>query len=247
MPKRPPGGWAGVECRALLRARVSRIGAADVSARPLSIVMSVTARGPAHGALHRLAGLALCGGVRRAVVQRHGDIGAQLQLHIHRVLGRQPDVGAIDGRTETHALLGDLAQAFQAENLEAAGVGEDRAGPVHKTMQATMQVNDVGTGAQHQVKGVAETDVGAEAFELFRRHSLHSSVGPHRHKRRRFDHAVGKSEATEARGAIGCQELKLGSHNRSPRRAGPALAQSWSARSSSAGRASASLTLRPHS
>ena len=44
-------------------------------------------------------------------------------------LGRQQQPVAVDRRGERDALLAHLAQRAEAEHLEAAGVGEDRAAP----------------------------------------------------------------------------------------------------------------------
>ena len=164
-----------------------------------SVVVSVTARRPAHRALHRVARLLFGGRIRRAVVERHRDVGAERELHVHRVFGREAHRAAVDGRAELHALLGDLAQRFEAEHLEAAGVGEDRTAPVHEAVQPAVRAHDLVARPQHQVKGVAEHDVGAEALELFGRHRLDRAVGAHGHEGRRLDHAV--RELRAGRGA----------------------------------------------
>ena len=57
----------------------------------------------------------------------------------------------------------------QAEHLKAARIGQDRALPAHEAVQAVaMQADDLGTGPQHQVKGIAEHDLGTERLELLR-------------------------------------------------------------------------------
>src|SRR5438105_11047670 len=45
--------------------------------------------------------------------------------------------GAIEMRTEAHPLVGNLAKRGEAENLVAAGIGENRAWPGHELVQAT--------------------------------------------------------------------------------------------------------------
>src|SRR5882757_3216228 len=104
------------------------------ASRGFSIVMSVAPGGPAHGALHRFAGLALGGGVRRAVVQRHCDVRAQLELHVHRVFRREPHVGAVDWGAEAHPFLRNLTEALEAENLETTRVSENGVLPVHESV-----------------------------------------------------------------------------------------------------------------
>ena len=60
-------------------------------------------------------------------------------------------------------------------------------------MQTTVQVNDVSTGAQHQVKGVAEADLRAETFES-QMHHFAAFVGTSKdviEQLHEFDHVMG--------------------------------------------------------
>ena len=173
--------------------RISRLGA---------VVVSVAARRPAHGAFHGLARLALGGRMPGAIIQRHGDVRAQRELHIHGVLRGEPHLGAVERRAKAYPLLGDAAQALQAEHLEAAGIGEDRVLPMHETVQPAMRGDDGRTRAQHEVEGVAENDLGAQSFELLGRHRLDRAIGAYRHECRGLDHAVGGHEPAGARGAV---------------------------------------------
>ncbi len=63
---------------------------------------------------------------------------------------------AVEVRAEGDAVLVQLAQRGQRHDLEAAAVGQDRAGPVHEPVQAAEPLDPVGAGPQHQVVGVAE-------------------------------------------------------------------------------------------
>ncbi len=134
--------------------------------RSLCVVASVAPHRPAHGAFHGLASLWLRRRIRCAVVQGHGDVGAQLQLHLHRVLGIQAHLAAVDRRAEQDTLLRDLAQALQAEDLKSARVRQNGMGPVHERMQPAVGGDDVWARTQQQMKGVAEDDLRAEPLEL---------------------------------------------------------------------------------
>ncbi len=91
---------------------------------------------PARGARHR-RGHDLARRVRRrALVERHRDVAAEQRLDLHRALGREPLLGAVEVRAKGHAVLVDRAPLAQAEDLEAARVGEDRARPGHEAVQA---------------------------------------------------------------------------------------------------------------
>ena len=77
---------------------------------------------------------------------------------------------AVDVRAEHDAVFGQLRQLRQAEDLEAARVGEHRALPAHEAVQAAVRGDHLEAGAQPQVIGVAEDDARADAFELARGH-----------------------------------------------------------------------------
>ena len=173
--------------------RIRRVG---------TVVVSVAARRPAHGALHRLARLGLGGRMLGAVIQRHGDVRAQRELHLHGVFRGEPHFAAVERRTKAYPLLGDATQALQAEHLEAAGIGEERLLPMHETVQPAMRGDDGRPGTQHEVEGVGENDLGAQSCELLGRHRLDRAIGADRHECRGLDHAVSGHEPAGARGAI---------------------------------------------
>ena len=106
-----------------------------------------------------------------------------------------PSIGERN-RTPSSVILRRLSQA---EHLEAAGVGEDRPLPVHEAVQPAMRAHDFGARPQHQMEGVAQHDLRAEALELLGRHRLDGAVGAHGHEGRRLDDAV--RECAGARGA----------------------------------------------
>ena len=163
------------------------------------IVVRVAARCPTHRAFHGIARLLFGRGIRRAVVERHGDVRAERELRVHRIFRRQAHRAAVDRRTELHALLGDLAQRLQTEDLEAARVCEYRPAPVHETVQTTMRAQYLVARTQHQMKSVAEHDLRAEPFELFRRHRLDRAIRAHGHEGRRLHRAVRELEPAAPR------------------------------------------------
>ena len=65
---------------------------------------------------------------------------------------------AVQVRLEVHALFADLPQAAQAENLKAAGIGQDRARPRHEPMQSAQPLNRLMPGPQIQMIGVAKNN-----------------------------------------------------------------------------------------
>jgi hypothetical protein len=93
----------------------------------------------------------------------------------------------------------------EREDLEAARVGEDRPVPAREAMQAAVRFDDLQAGAQVQVEGVAEDDLGAERADLFGQHALHRAIGAHGHEGGRFHGAARKMQAAAARGAVVAQ------------------------------------------
>ena len=60
---------------------------------------------------------------------------------------------------------------------------------------------------------IGENDLRVERFQVLLRLRLDGRGRPHRHERRRFDHAVRSYEAAQARsGRIGRQHLEMKSH-----------------------------------
>ena len=108
-----------------------------------------------------------------------------------------------------HALFGDFTNIAKAEDLEAAGVGEDRPLPLHKIVQIAVQFHDFLARAQPQVEGVAEDNLRASGFNFFRRHPFYGAVGANRHKTRRFHYATIKDQAATACATVGSVQFKF--------------------------------------
>ena len=80
----------------------------------------LAAAGPARGHLHGLAGALVGGGELGALVKGHDDVGAEADLGGQRGFRREKVQRAVQVRAELHAILGELAQLAEAEDLEAA-------------------------------------------------------------------------------------------------------------------------------
>lgn len=150
----------------------------------------------------------MVGRVRRALVEDHHDVRAQGALHRHGLLRPHEDLGAVHRRGEGHALLLDLAHGSQAEHLETAGIGEDRAFPLHEVVQVAVALDHLGARAQPEMEGVAEDDLRADVLDVARQHALHRAVGAHRHEGRGLDHAAGEGQAAATGLAVGRQQAR---------------------------------------
>ena len=84
-----------------------------------------------------------------------------------------------------------LRRSGEAEDLEAAGIGEDGAGPGHESVQAAELADQFVAGAEEQVVGVAEDDAGVEVFpEVALGEAFDGGLGADGHEDGRRDVAV---------------------------------------------------------
>jgi len=98
---------------------------------------------------------------------------------------------AIEVGLKDHAVIGDFAQAGEAEDLKAAGIGEDGVGPGHEAVQAAHAADGFVAGAEVEVVGVGEHDFDAEVGrEVALVETLDGSLRADGHEDRSFDGAM---------------------------------------------------------
>ena len=105
---------------------------------------------------------------------------------------------AVEVRGEGDAVVVDSAKVRQREDLEAAGVGQDRSVPAHEPMQPAEAGDALGGRAQAQVIRVAEDHLRTGGAQVAGRQRLHRRLGPDRHELGRVDRAVGGRDPAEA-------------------------------------------------
>ena len=76
-------------------------------------------------------------------------------------------------RLKGHALVVDLIDSCERENLKSPAVRENRAIPVHEPMKLTQSLDTLVTGPQIEVISVAQNNLGIHSVELVRRNRLH--------------------------------------------------------------------------
>ncbi len=138
-----------------------------------------------------------------ADVEHHRDVHAELFFEGDHRFGRKAVGAAVDVRLERHAVVVELAPLLQAEDLEAAGIGEDRTVPRHEAMQSARLDDRVSSRAKPQMVGVCQNDLAVRAADFVRRERLDRRRRPDRHEGRRFDHAVGEAQRTAPRVTVG--------------------------------------------
>ena len=92
---------------------------------------------------------------------------------------------------EMGALFGEFSVRAEREYLKTAAVGENRSLPAVELVQAAGLFYDFHAGAQIQVVGVAEYNLGIDFVAQFvRMHAFDSAYGAYRHEDRRFNRAM---------------------------------------------------------
>ena len=113
-------------------------------------------------------------------------------------------------RTEFDAVGFDFANGGEAEDLEAAGVGEDGVWPVDEFVEAAGSADDVHSGSDIEVVSVAENDLSAELAQFARIDGFDATLSADGHEDGSVDDAVGSGEATAASFGrrVGLEEIK---------------------------------------
>src|ERR1700681_1448654 len=131
----------------------------------VSLEILLAAESPAGGHLHRLAGTLVGCRELGALIEGHDDVGAEADLGGERSLWREKMQRAIEVGAELHAVLGELAQVAEAEDLEASGVGEDGLVPGHELLHPAKLADGFDAGAEIEMVGVVEQDLNVEFVE----------------------------------------------------------------------------------
>ena len=113
--------------------------------------------------------------------------------------GREAVDRAVEVAAERHAVVVDDPQVAERDDLEAAGVGQDRPVPGHEPMQAAEPLDPLVAGPQVEVVRVGQDDRRADLDEVVRVERLDRGVRADRHELRRLDDPVGQRQPPEPR------------------------------------------------
>ncbi len=165
---------------------------------------------PADGTGGGLLDVLVRGGILHALVKGHGDGGGQIGLDLHTLLGAHEDALAVDVGGKFHALLGDLAERCQGEDLESAAVGEDGTRPIHELVESAHVVNELIAGTNVEVVGVGQLDLTVNVIEQLNggNATLDGGAGAHVHKNGGLDVTVNGVEHASAGASVGCKNRK---------------------------------------
>ncbi len=121
---------------------------------------------PAPCALRRVVRLFLFRGPADEMVERHDKICPDGSLDLDYFFWSEQVLAAVDVAAEGDSLLPHLAEVAEGKNLETAAVHEDRSVPRHEPVQPAHFFENVYPGAEVEVIGVGERDLGAELLQL---------------------------------------------------------------------------------
>ena len=148
-----------------------------------------------------------------ALVEGHDDVGAEGDLDFHGAFGGKEVGRAVEVRPEGYAIFGEFAQVAEREDLEAAGIGEHRAGPGHEPVQSAKFADLLVPRPEIKMIGVAEDDLRAEFLENILRNGLNGSDGADRHEDGSFHDAVREFHAPGARESVLGFDLEFQGHS----------------------------------
>ena len=170
--------------------------------------LGARALGPAERQLHRPLHLLLRRRQADTFVQLHLDVGSEQPLNFNGTLRREVIALAVDMALELHARLVQLAKLRQRHDLKATRVSQDRVRPLHEVMQPAKTRYALGTGAQHQVIGVAQHHIGAKRAHLIGVHGLDGRLRAHGHEGGRAHEAVRRGDLPAPGHAIGRKQAE---------------------------------------
>ena len=119
---------------------------------------------------------------------------------------------SVDVRLEFHPLFADFASVFEAVYLKSAAVGEHGAGPGAECVQAAGLFENVGSGAQVEVVGIAQNDVRSGiGSEQVGANPFDGALGSYGHEYGGRNRPVGgvKQSAPRRRMGVFCLDFKL--------------------------------------
>ena len=161
--------------------------------------------GPPAGIDHIVFG----GRIGRALIKGHRHVSPQGHLNLRGVFRGHVDDPAVPGVAEDNAAVIDFVQVSKAEHLKAAGVGEHRTVPPHKTVQPPGGRNDFLAGLKVQVIRVGQHHLCPCAGELVRADPFDGGQGANGHETGRVHRSMGCVKTAAAGSGVGAMGADL--------------------------------------
>ena len=161
------------------------------------------APGPADAAKGRVAHHGRFVGQPHDVVEHHRHVAAQGLLNGHRPFRRDGHQPAVDVRAEDGLLLGHLDAMGEAEELEAAAIGQDGPVPAHEAVQAAERGNDLFAGPQGEMIGIAQHHLRPAPADLIDLQPFDGSLRGDGHEGGQIYRPVRRGKNTPPRRTVG--------------------------------------------
>jgi hypothetical protein len=179
---------------------------AELTVRTRSVPLAL---GPQRGATHRRGQFAARHARGRHLVEAHRDIAAEVGLDPGCELRRELCLRAVVDVSERDAVVVDARdRVAQREDLEPAGVGQDRPVPAHERVQSAELADHVVARPEMQVIRVAEQDLRPEVAHLVRVQRLDRPFRADGHEHGRPNLPVRGPEQRGARSPVHRRDLE---------------------------------------
>src|SRR5262249_44535163 len=117
-------------------------------------------------------------------------------------------------RPEGYPFFCDLTQLIQTENLESAGVSENRSRPAHESVQSAKPAHLLHARPEQKMVGISEQNLDIQILKKILRHALHRRQRSHRHEHRGFNRAMRGNQSAPACAIQVVEDLKLKRHRK---------------------------------
>src|SRR5262249_6956518 len=114
----------------------------------------LAALGPENRPADRILYLFWRRGKRRAFLQTHGDVRAEVFLDRNRLFRAQLQADPIDVGLKYRRLVANSTAQRQTVDLETTAVGQNRPVPIHEAMQAAQLGDQLLSGSKREMVGI---------------------------------------------------------------------------------------------
>ena len=134
-------------------------------------------------------------------------------MHVDGRLRCEQVLVTVEVRRKHHAVLADLGQRVEAEDLESPGIGENRPGPRHELVEPAQRADRLMTGSEEQMVRIRKDDFRVEFdLDIARQHSFERGLRADGHEDGRFDNAVSSVYQSGAGSGSGTGGLEFEVH-----------------------------------
>ncbi|MEY4246312.1 MAG: hypothetical protein RLZZ245_3897 [Verrucomicrobiota bacterium] len=162
----------------------------------------LAALGPSTREGEGFSGVCLIARVGWALVEKHGNVGAEGGLNFHAELRSEEHLRTIEVILEADAFLGDFPKFRERPDLESARVSEHGFLPSGEIMESAEVADQFVAWAEPEVVGIPENDLRTEFLDFLGVESFDGALSADGHENRCFDGSMRQNESSAARGGL---------------------------------------------